>query len=77
MVFIDKSPLNGLERKKILEAIQERVRQGLGVYELSWIRGADMFFVLKALKRADVISARIMQCTGYPLQEVASWVNWY
>ena len=72
MVFIDKSPQNGLVRNETLEKIQERGKRSLGVYELSGVRGAGMFFVLKALKRADVTSARVMLCTGYQLQEVAS-----
>lgn len=70
MVFIDRSPLNGLERKEILEAIQERVRKNLGVYELSGVRGADMSFVLEALKRAAVFSAKkiYMELISYTWQ---------
>jgi len=66
-------PINGLTRKGILEAIQESGYRGLSVYELSWLTGTDIFFILEALKRADLISVRVKHAVHwcYPLQEVA------
>ncbi len=55
-------PRNGLTRKGILEAIQESGKRGLSVLELSWVTGADIFFILKTLKqlkRSNLVSVRI------------------
>ena len=76
MVFIVRSPQNGLMRKGILEAIQESGYRDLSIYELSWVEGADVFFILEALNqlsRADLISVRVTYVTHwcYPLQGVA------
>ena len=68
-------PINGLTRKRILEKIQESGRRGLSVYELSWLTGADIFFILKALKqlKRDLISVRVKHAVHwcYLLREVA------
>ena len=68
-------PINGLTRKGILEKIQESGYRGLSVYELSWLTGADIFFILKALKQLnrDLISVRVKHALYwcYPLREVA------
>jgi hypothetical protein len=53
---------NGLVRKGILEKIQESGKRGLSIYELSWFTGADILFILEALKelkRAHLISVRV------------------
>jgi len=75
MVFIVGSPQNGFVRKRILEKIQESGKRGLNVYELSWLTGADILFILKALKqlKRDLISVRICFSVHwcYPLREVA------
>ena len=76
-VFIVRGqPRNGLVRKGILEAIQETGERELSVYELSWLTGADIFFILEALKelkRAHLISVRTRFAVHwcYPLREVA------
>ena len=68
-------PINGLTRKGILETIQESGYRGLSVYELSWLTGADIFFILKALKQlsGDLISVRVKHAIHwcYLLREVA------
>ena len=68
-------PIKGLTRKGILEKIQESGYRGLSVYELSWLTGADMFFILKALKQLsrDLISVRVKHAIHwcYLLREVA------
>jgi len=68
-------PIKGLTRKGILEKIQENGYRGLSVYELSWLTGADIFLVLKALKQLsrDLISVRVKHATHwcYLFREVA------
>ena len=73
IVYVE--PIQGLARKGILEAIQESGNRGLSVYELSWLTGADIFFILKALKQLsrDLISVRVKHAVHwcYLLREVA------
>ena len=68
-------PRNGLTRKGILIAIRESGKRGLSVNELSWLTGADIFFILKALKqlKRDLISVRTCFAVNwcYLLREVA------
>ena len=68
-------PRNGLTRKGILKAIGESGKRGLSVYELSWVTGADISFILKALKqlKRDLISVRTRYTVHwcYPLRGVA------
>jgi len=75
MVFIVGSLQNGLLRKGILEAIQESGYGDLSVNELSWVEGADIFFLeaLNRLHKADLISVRVTYVTHwcYRLQGVA------
>jgi len=62
----------GEPRKGILKTIRE---SGKSTYELSWVTGADIFFILKALKqlKRDLISVRTRFAVHwcYPLREVS------
>ncbi len=68
-------PRKGLTRKGILKTIRESGKRGLSIYELSWLTGADILFILKTLKalQRDLISVRTRFAVNwcYPLQEVA------
>ncbi len=60
-------PRNGLTRKGILKAIRESGKRELSIYELSWLTGADIFVILKALEQLsrDLISSGlVLVCTG-------------
>jgi hypothetical protein len=60
--IVGGKPVQGLARKEILKKIQERRKRGLSVYELSWVTGADIFFILEALKllSRDLISSGLV-----------------
>ena len=66
-------------RKGTLEKIQESGYGDLNVYELSWVTGVDIFFILEALEqlRQDLISVRVTYAVDwcYLLREVAQWIT--